>query len=826
MKEQRLGRAALAVTLLALWTQQVFAGGAPTALRGPVAVYLRPNPGPLTITITKRDLNIYEGADTLTAVLADPQRRTLASVTLPDDGRQRSEGRNEKVQTETLRAECETPGVYRLLFTGSGDLVYGFETDCARYVIQGGVVLNDGAIGGKVYFKPPSGAIKGAAGAMHAPGKQALPLLDAAGATVQTLDLTREDAKPADLFGERSSGTYIAGQKIEVADGAGDRTGLWAFDIARMDVRIRVQGVNHWAFAREAWFDATKSRWMLTPYSIVRHLNAGEKAVLTFQLRNSTGADGKFRLTARGETGLSVRVLEPASPVALKASGVQQVRVEVVAGSEVGAARRGLDPARRGMLVAEHETDPDASAGAGIVIRGGEAPARRPLAMQIVLKPYQHENALFGYAPDYMVNEVHFDPRNRPWIRQRDDGAYVTTGFTFLSENGWTERPFMDAVQTAFPDYAQTIFGGGFLGAKTAFDGQGGVYTLLRIRLKNGRQTCVALFTADEGLTYSAHEFNATAFDIEQFTGHNRNEIPPPILGYRQTREHPAKFCGYHDLELYLPARDGNKLSLGKPVPVSDNCLGSCQHSGGPGSLATRDGKTHIVWGEVAPDDAPGVPTYIATYDHAAKAMGKKVFLAYGPPVNDVHNVPAIALDSEGYLHVLSGAHGEPFKYLRSLKPNDAYSGFTEPEPILDAGCVDDTSDADGRGRQTYISLVCGRDSSLYTAYRQWRRNADEHHPGQSYAALSFQSKPKGKAWSRARPLVIPPLPGYSIYYHKLTIDRSGRLFLCYSLWSGEETYQDDFFGRYPHSAILTSPDGGQTWKLAETRDFVQTVAP
>jgi hypothetical protein len=216
----------------------------------------------------------------------------------------------------------------------------------------------------------------------------------------------------------------------------------------------------------------------------------------------------------------------------------------------------------------------------------------------------------------------------------------------------------------------------------------------------------------------------------------------------------------------------------------------------------------------------PGAPTYIATYDHATKTLGKKVFLAHAPPVNDVHNVPAISMDSDGYLHVLTGAHGEPFRYLRSLKPNDAYSGFTKPVEILSAGCVDDKSDADGHGKQTYISLVCGPDDTLHTAYRQWRRNVDEHHPGQMYAALSYQRKPKNGNWSPAQPLVVPPVPNYSIYYHKLTIDRRGRLFLSYNHWCNDETYQGDFPDRYHHRAVLMSPDGGLTWKLAETEDF------
>ena len=63
-------------------------------------------------------------------------------------------------------------------------------------------------------------------------------------------------------------------------------------------------------------------------------------------------------------------------------------------------------------------------------------------------------------------------------------------------------------------------------------------------------------------------------------------------------------------------------------------------------------------------------------------------------------------------------------------------------------------------------------------------------------------------------------MPGYSIYYHKLTVDRLGRLYLSYSHWTSDTTYQDEFPGRYEHRAVVVSHDGGARWKLAETADF------
>ena len=80
-------------------------------------------PGTLSLTVSKRDLNIYEGPDVLTATLVGPQRQTLATVSLPDDGLAR--GGRGAVQQETFQIDCQSPGVYRLMFSTSGDLVYG-----------------------------------------------------------------------------------------------------------------------------------------------------------------------------------------------------------------------------------------------------------------------------------------------------------------------------------------------------------------------------------------------------------------------------------------------------------------------------------------------------------------------------------------------------------------------------------------------------------------------------------------------------------------------------------------------------------------------------
>ncbi|MBM4042658.1 MAG: hypothetical protein FJ290_29570, partial [Planctomycetes bacterium] len=250
------------------------------------------------------------------------------------------------------------------------------------------------------------------------------------------------------------------------------------------------------------------------------------------------------------------------------------------------------------------------------------------------------------------------------------------------------------------------------------------------------------------------------------------------------------------------------RLTVGEPILVSKQCIGLSAHSGIPASVVSRGSKVHVIWGEATDPSVkvPGVPTFVATYDRETGKLGAPASIGHGAPANDVHNSPSITMDSQGHLHALAGTHGRPFPYARSLKPNDAGGGWTKPEPV-------------GEGlSQTYIGLVCGPDDTLHLAYRLWRSGI-EPFPASHYATLAYQRKRPRQPWESPKVLIVPPFSEYSVFYHRLTIDRKGRLFLSYDYWSTYWFYRNDHFGR--RRALLMSPDGGDTWKLVETSDLM-----
>jgi hypothetical protein len=98
-----------------------------------------------------------------------------------------------------------------------------------------------------------------------------------------------------------------------------------------------------------------------------------------------------------------------------------------------------------------------------------------------------------------------------------------------------------------------------------------------------------------------------------------------------------------------------------------------------------------------------------------------------------------------------------------------------------------------------------------------WWRGV-EPFPAASHATLAYQRKRSGQPWEPPRILVVPPFSEYSVFYHRLTTDRKGRLFLSYDCWSTHWFYRNDLPGR--RRTMMMSPDGGDTWTLAQLGDL------
>jgi len=782
-------------------------------------VYLLAEPGELIIDVYKRDRNRRDGATELRAILAAPDRRVVAQAAIPDDGQKRGSGWG-PAQRIRLTAQVPSSGVYALNITVSQDrygdeMAWGFATNCPRYLIETArghrdqrheepIVLADATRPGEVCFRPRRGPFSIEVAGLPSPSAP-LELADADGKRICELAVSPAGTAACEV----------------AADVSRDRA-PWRLQLPAAQGSIQVDGLTRWTSQDQApdrccwtteptaYFPLLDFPWLLTPYSRTVYAGSGEQSELVYRLRNNSDR--------RRTIQLAVEFPGQAWPVSLSAT-----EVALAAGQAVDVTARytaGPDEATRTChLRATVADEPAMSTYVTLEVRTGTAPATQPLALPLVLQPYQHENEQFGYLPDYPLdNQVYFAPDGRPFIATGD-------GIARFADGQWRTADLRSGVQPAEGQGEAASYR--LATTKIAFDAAGGVYALATA----GRQAAL-LRSADGGQTFTAWPLPTRAgqsmsYDFEQFSGHNGDEAttpgtadpqpagsaqrkgPPPIVRFALTGSDPKLFWRrLHDLELFVPRLVDERLVIGEPILISRQCIGLAAHSGIPSSVVSRAGKVHVAWAEATEPDqkVPGVPTFVATYDSATRQLSAPTLVGYGAPANDIHNSPSITMDSRGYLHVLAGTHGKPFPYARSLQPNTASEGWTPAEPV-------------GKDLpQTYVGLVCGPDDTLHLVYRLWRYG-DPPHPLSYQATLAYQRKKPGQPWDEPRILVVPPFSEYSVYYHRLTIDPRGRLFLSYDYWSTFWFYRNDLPGR--RRTLLTSPDGGQTWSLATRRDLV-----
>ncbi|MHC4170424.1 MAG: COG1470 family protein, partial [Planctomycetota bacterium] len=666
-------------------------------LGGCGGVYFYAPAGELWVEVQKQDLNVRGNKTHLRALLFAPDRKVVDEAWLGDDGRPTRSGPG-PVQRALLRTNVERPGVYGLNITVTQDrygenVSWGFRSNCRKYLVetsrghkderhQEPIVLRNAGRQGDVGFMPPikpfaidvSGLPKSVKG---------LPIYDGDGREVTTLAVAPEGKARHDFGADKS------------------RKGkLWRLHLNDAQAVINIDGVTRWnrgdAWENlslwtpdlSSWFALHDNRWLLTPYSRNVYADAGGAGTVKFTVHNNSPASKRVRLSLEFDDDAVWSAKLPATEVVLKANSSTQIPIEYRVPSK---------GARWKCYVRASALDETGfSTWSSVTLRRGVAPALSRLKMPVKLEPYRHENEQFGYLPEYPLdNQVYFDMENRPFVVAGDSVFCLRGGI-------WTKM-----TKAHHPNGGRNVPIRP-IGTKIAFDRDNDVYLLGR----DSRST-VLLRSGDHGATFTAWPVPGSgSFDIEQFSGHNVPSGPPPVARFHQTARDPKLIWRrINDLDLILPVKkpDGS-IVMGEPIVISKKCIGLSAHSGIPSTIVSRGDNVHITWGEATDPQAkaPGVPTYVVTYNRSTGQLGSPALVGYGPPANDVHNSPCITIDGKGYLHVLIGTHGRTFKYVRSLKPNSADGGWTQAEDV-------------GAGlRQTYVGMVCDQNDTLHLVFRLW----------------------------------------------------------------------------------------------------------
>lgn len=458
--------------------------------------------------------------------------------------------------------------------------------------------------------------------------------------------------------------------------------------------------------------------------------------------------------------------------------------------------------------------------------------AAQPVELPIVQRKYEHEAVQYDYRPWYIPNVPAFDQFNRPYLRTRGVDPHTTGAVQTLRDGQWVQMDFTPAIRAAYPGFVRYRHAGGTLGAGITFDADDDLYTILRILLDDKTERDLLLYSADYGQNFQVIELPTDrdplarptgSANMEQRVGHNVLDRPPLITTLVKRADHPhGQWTAHYNMSLFQPRKEGGRLVLGEPTLLTDRGLYMSRHAGNPSFAVSGPEKTFVVWAETT--DHPyyiGSPTFVATFDPKTGEVTDKQFCGYGYPVNNGHNSPGVVLDHEGYIHVLTGSHGENFMYSRSNEPFSTAAGVTVPEPSLKTGWKEFGLE---RGRQCYLSFVAGRDGTLHIAYRQWYQDTEPYHLETYFGGLSHLRKAPGQPWEeRSQLVMVPPYDDYAIFYQNLATDRDGRIFLSYGYRTPYAEYGTGEAQNH-YTALLMTEDGGASWRLMRTEDFVERM--
>jgi len=465
------------------------------------------------------------------------------------------------------------------------------------------------------------------------------------------------------------------------------------------------------------------------------------------------------------------------------------------------------------------------------------------------------ERELLGYAPRFMpTSAVAFDRSNRPYIRASDPGGTPGDGtrdgfIQTLGDDGrWLAYAIKQELQGKYPGWEGTYATGVRVGeTRVVFDGFGDAYTLVRTLKPASKQVLLRLREGADA--WEVHEIPVPgALRLEPADNYGPVSRPPVVL--RESR-------GVVSLYDIVRSEDGT-LTIPPPVTVSPDASFLHPYHSGAGYSSARVGDvTYIVYGRSVPEkgddgeDRPGAPQYVVAYNHLAGELSQPCLVGFGhncyTEKPDVHNGSAIVADSEGFLHVIIGAHQHNFWHVRSKTTAPATSAdWTEPVPLglrrrYDCGL-------------TYVALAIDSKDALHVIGRNMSRGTDNEGnalpPDEmnmqrmtrtlDYLRATKQADGSWK-WEELGPLLVPFHRAYSIFYHKLTLDRHDRLFLTYYYYAdqlSEEAkaayrarWPEEFTRELPEDAkfpvrahdpvIIMSDDGGDTWQIATTEDFM-----
>jgi len=474
-------------------------------------------------------------------------------------------------------------------------------------------------------------------------------------------------------------------------------------------------------------------------------------------------------------------------------------------------------------------------------------------------EPYFKDvRAVYGYFPRYNSAPVSIDRNGRAVLNH----GYV---LQVIGDDGLWD---MVDLNPAIKNYMQNVLGrssfklrdnNAFNDAIIRFDSDNDAYATVTIDTV-GRRYCLLLHSSDGMKNWRVYRLPYDIARFERPDGHNDIYSHPPVILNSPTSG--------GDVYLITPLKNNDgMLELSEPILLGTDAISIASQSGLSNFAVSKGDKLYFVYGVLGgshnfliPENHPansmsfvsggalkycrdGVPAFIKTYDYATGEVSQPVFIGYGG-INsaDGHNWPSITMDSAGRLHVVINGHHDPFFYTVSQNPLDI-SSWGQPDLLDTAGAM-----------ASYASIATDTEDTMYIVYRDSSRGY--------HMDLSLLRKKNGESWEKKR-LLEKEKPFYASLMNSLTYNPvSGKLFVAYTARSPIEGMFKDEYDAYIYRyldleipmltnsppnqaqlplgtaytspnmqynftsvagerAVLISDDGGNSFHLAQTDDFV-----
>jgi BNR repeat-containing family member len=404
-------------------------------------------------------------------------------------------------------------------------------------------------------------------------------------------------------------------------------------------------------------------------------------------------------------------------------------------------------------------------------------------------KSFSAESVLYGYHPTFSPGRVSFATNGRPMMRDENFVLQVLT-----DQGTWTRIDLLDAAKQSLARRGIKWLAAGpeqyaidrrygdpsvWSESRVVFDRDCNGYSLVHAS-RSSLGYSLLLHSYDGGHSWAAYripgsEGSNTAVRLEVPSGPGAlNETPAILLNEFYSTGSAIT------LRLVVSVKNPDRtLTLSKPIIVAENTISSGGVGGAENYAVSAGDLIHIVY----PANMLALDRWSGRHGTAAYAVtvsrSQRRVVTGGTLIDvgvsqdnatavDDHNQPVIAVDSKGYLHVVVGGHNGPMYYRRSARPNDT-SAWTGTE-IIGARPSVTNLNAD---EYTYPSLIVDQFDRPVVAAR-WAGD------GYVFRLVAISKNVSTGTWSMQQTLVDPGRPYYAHWYHKLSIDPRGRIFLNY----------------------------------------------